>query len=150
MTPSEGLSEVEEEDEEDFEKVANPYLDKTNVPKGAEAGTEDVLGTGPSTIRRTKPGAGQTRVRKREAKHSAATAGEIDQAGNLARDIDICREVLTMFLSSKMKEAEDMCFDKDPEGNHLYLLSAQGIINGLKVSQLRLLVEARLTRSRAP
>ncbi|EIW69618.1 hypothetical protein TREMEDRAFT_44103 [Tremella mesenterica DSM 1558] len=31
-----------------------------------------------------------------------------------------------------MKEAEDLCFQKDPEGNHLYLQSALGIIDGLK------------------
>lgn len=131
MTPSEGLSEVEEEDEEEEEKVVNPYLDKTNVKKGAQAETGDVMGTGPSTIHRSRPGAGETKVRKREATKAMAT--DFDQAKTLAVDIDTCREILTLFLRSKMKEAEDMCFEKDPEGNHLYLLSAHGIINGLKV-----------------
>lgn len=132
MTPSEGLSEVEEEDEEEAERVDNPYLDKTNVPKGAEAETGDVMGTGPSTIRRTRPAAGETKVRKRAPTKALAT--DFDQSKTLAKDIDNCREILTLFLRSKMKEAEDMCFDMDPDGTHLYMLSAHGIINGLKVS----------------
>lgn len=131
LTPDEGLSEVEEEDEEQEEtKVTNPTLDATNVPKGAEAATGDVLGTGPSTIRRSKPSAGETRVRTRSG---VKVQANFDQAAVLGADIDACREILTLFLTSKMREAEEMCFKKDPDGNHMYLLSAHSIINGLKV-----------------
>ena len=129
LTPTEGLSEVEEEDEED-EGVTNSTLEATNVKKGALASEGDVLGTGPSTIRRSKPSAGETRVRKRAG---TKTTVNFDQEACLGKDIDLCREILTLFLTSKMKEAEDMCFDTDPDGNHLYLISAHGIINGLKV-----------------
>ena len=58
----------------------------------------------------------------------------VDQAGLLFPDLAICREILTLFLTSKMKEAEDLCFEKDPDGTHLYMNSAHSIIQGLKVS----------------
>ena len=132
LTPDEGLSEVEEADEEEEErpKVTNPTLDATNVSKGSEAATGDVLGTGPSTIRRSKPSAGETKVRTRTG---ARVPAAFSQSTVLGADIDACREILTLFLTSKMKEAEEMCFKKDPDGNHMYLLSAHSIINGLKV-----------------
>jgi hypothetical protein len=134
LTPDEGLSEVEEEDEEDEEPVVkNPTLDATNVEKGAKATGKDVSGTGLSTVRRSKPAQGETRVRKRAAT-SKVSALEIDQAALLAPDLESCRQILTLFLTSQMKQAEDMCFDKDPDGNHLYLISAHGIINALKVN----------------
>ena len=138
LTPSEGLSEVEEEDEEEEEEkpegavVVDPLLTKNNVKKGARADTSDVLGTGPSIVHRTRPLVSETKVRKRtlaKMKHPDPK----EQSAALANDIDICREVLRLFLTSHMKEAEDLCFEKDPEGNRLYLISAQGIINALKV-----------------
>ncbi|ORX39801.1 hypothetical protein BD324DRAFT_615036 [Kockovaella imperatae] len=129
-TPPDGLSEVEEEDEEVPERV-DPTLDKTNVTKGAVASSSDVAGTGRSTIRRFKAVNPETRVRKR-ASTKLSDITSFSQDKELAKDLDICREVLTLFLTSHMKEAEEMCFDKDPEGSHLYLMSAHGIINGLK------------------
>ena len=134
LTPSEGLSEVEEEPDESG-AVANPTLDETNVEKGAVAGNGDVGKTGPgtSTIRRTMPKASETHVRRRiaTAKHDAMT---VDQAEVLPRDLDVCREALRLFLTSQIKEAEDLCIDKDPDGNHLYLISGHAIIQALKVS----------------
>ena len=129
-TPSEGLSEVEEEDEESPE--VDPNLDKTNVGKGAVSNATNIAGTGKSTIHRYRAVNAETRVRKREPTKGAAAA--FSQEDGLAQDLDTCRQVLTLFLTSKMKEAEEMCFDKDPEGSHLYLMSAHGIINGLKAS----------------
>lgn len=129
LTPSEGLSEVEEEDEPEPVPQA-AAIDIKEPINSSPPDAPDVLGTGPSTIRRTKPSAGETKVRRRTAKSHAL---DFDQAESLATDIDICRQILTLFLTSKMKEAEDMCFETDPDGNHLYLISAHGIINGLKV-----------------
>ena len=133
LTPSEGLSEVEEEDEDgDGTAEVDRNLDKTNVTKGAMAVTGDISGTGKSTIKRTRAKEGTTHVRKREVT-TRSSALAVDQAAVLSTDLDICRQVLSLFLTSKMKEAEDLCFEKDPDANHLYLLSAHGIINGLKV-----------------
>ena len=137
-TPSEGLSEVEEEDED----AVDPNLDKTNVAKGtSSSASKDIAGTGKSTIRRHKPSGEETRVKKRLAT-TKVSALSFDQDGSLGTDLEVCRQVLTLFLTSKMKEAEALCYEKDPDANHLYLLSANGIINGLKVSFLT----ARLLR----
>lgn len=135
-TPSEGLSEVEEDDEED--DVPPPrYQTHTQqtLPKGdrkePEIDSEDVLGTGPSTVRRTKTGNKTQVVRNLHASKESALS--IDQAKILAPDLDACRQVLTLFLTSRMREAEEQCREGDPEGNRLYMLSAGGIIQALKV-----------------
>ena len=140
-TPSEGLSEVEEDDEEDEVAVPPPrYQSHTQQtqktpPKGdrkePEIDSEDVLGTGPSTVKRTKTGNKTQVVRNLHASKESALS--IDQAKILAPDLDACREVLTLFLTSRMREAEEQCREGDPEGNRLYMLSAGGIIQALKV-----------------
>lgn len=109
----------------------NPALDENNVEKGATASSGDILGTGPSTIRRTKPVQSTTRVKPRSTTKMGALS--FDQEKALGPDVDTTREVLRRFLTSQMKEAEDLCFEADPEGNHLYLQSAHGYIQGLKV-----------------
>lgn len=170
-TPSEGLSEVEEEDEsgvlpraangtlrlDDAAQVeaqavqvaalvpvdvvmpqvnlATPHidlaLDKTIVPKGTIAGDRDVAGTGRSTVVRSLPVSTETRVRQRAA--SRAIVAHVDQSSVLAQDIDTCRESLTLFLTSQMKEAEDILYERDTDGNRLYLQSASTILQALKV-----------------
>ena len=160
-TPSEGLSEVEEDDEGEeavivnrqpttktttatatataTEKAALPSdstTEKAAVPPYASSqpviDSEDVLGTGPSTMRRTK----HARITQvvRQLHSSRESALSVNQNGVLAQDLDTCREALTLFLTSQMQKAEKLCTDKDPEANHLYLLSAGGIIQALKVS----------------
>ncbi len=116
-------------------EMTNPTLAATDVVKGASATNADVSGTGRSTIHRNKPVVSETRVRKRAARNKG-DALVVDQAAVLAHDLEICRQVLTLFLTSHMKDAEDMCFDEDPDGNHLYLISGHGIINALKVGLL--------------
>jgi hypothetical protein len=153
-TPSEGLSEVEEDDEEEEAVIVNRESATTSSPtttsstavttatdkaSATEAGTgpvidsEDVLGTGPSTMRRTK----HARITQvvRHLHSSKESALSIDQNALLAPDLDTCREALTLFLTSQMQKAEHLCTEKDPDANHLYLLSAGGIIQALKVSQ---------------
>ena len=110
----------------------NPALNATNVSKGATASTSNILGTGPSTIRRSKPIQSTTRVKPRTTTKSGALS--FDQEKALGPDVDTTREVLRRFLTSQMKEAEDLCYEADPEGNHLYLQSAHGYIQALKVS----------------
>ncbi|WVQ98662.1 hypothetical protein IAU59_005793 [Kwoniella sp. CBS 9459] len=176
LTPSEGLSEVEEEDENEVETPSavaavaatripavtdttstaalppsanandtptealvsdavdgetQPHIEPTNVEKGARAQEDDVCGTGPSTIKRNKPTIAQTKV-VRHVTGSKAGALAVDQDAVLAKDIDTCREALTLFLTSRMKEAEEYCMEKEGEGHHMYLQSAQGIIQALK------------------
>jgi hypothetical protein len=155
-TPSEGLSEVEEDDEEEEAVIVPRQSATTSSPTttsstgvatatdtdkasttGAGTGpvidSEDVLGTGPSTMRRTK----HARITQvvRHLHSSKESALSIDQNALLAPDLDTCREALTLFLTSQMQKAEHLCTEKDPDANHLYLLSAGGIIQALKVSQ---------------
>jgi hypothetical protein len=150
-TPSEGLSEVEEDDEDVEEEavivnrqsattgsstIAPSIAATTITDKASTTGpvidSEDVLGTGPSTMRRTK----HARITQvvRHLHSSKESALSIDQNALLAPDLDTCREALTLFLTSQMQKAEHLCTEKDPDANHLYLLSAGGIIQALKVS----------------
>jgi hypothetical protein len=151
-TPSEGLSEVEEDDEDADEEAVivnrksatSTATTTTTTPSEKEkvvpsphpgsksmVDSEDVLGTGPSTMRRTK----HARITQvvRHLHSSKESALSIDQNALLAPDLDTCREALTLFLTSQMQKAEKLCTEKDPEANHLYLLSAGGIIQALKV-----------------
>ncbi|OCF35432.1 hypothetical protein I317_04948 [Kwoniella heveanensis CBS 569] len=113
------------------EGETKPHIEPTNVEKGARAQEDDVCGTGPSTIKRNKPTIAQTKV-VRHVAASKAGALSVDQSAVLAKDIDTCREALTLFLTSRMKEAEEYCLEKEGEGHHMYLQSAQGIIQALK------------------
>lgn len=110
-----------------------PQSAAANAEERADPDTHDVSGTGTSTMHRSIPTSGEAIKVRRRAPTSKSDALHVDQTAVLHGDLDICRTILTLFLTSKMKEAEDMCFDKDPDGNHLYLISAHGIINGMKV-----------------
>ncbi|WWD01496.1 hypothetical protein V866_008440 [Kwoniella sp. B9012] len=170
LTPSEGLSEVEEgdEDEEDHNAEAKkkhekdillaasskndstlPPLtsnsatqgqgqsiaDSSQVAKGTVVSQEkDVYGTGPSTIKRSKPSIQETKVQSRQGGLHATKAGAlaVDQDGVLVKDLEICRQALSLFLTSHMKEAEVYLEEREQEGQHLYIQSAQGIIEALK------------------
>lgn len=131
-TPDEGLSEIGEDDEETAKTpvIRDQQLGVNNVEKGAVAETDDVCGTGPSTIHRHKVVSGTT-VRQRIQASKSAVAS-VDQNKYLAPDIEVCRECLTLFLTSKMREAEELVLGKDPEGTRLYTQSAHSIISGLK------------------
>ncbi|WVW83205.1 hypothetical protein I302_105223 [Kwoniella bestiolae CBS 10118] len=164
LTPSEGLSEVEEGDEEeennkdlqakkekDVLAVAGEssqppptynaatqgqsIADSSQVTKGTIISQEkDVCGTGPSTIKRSKPSIQQTKVQSRQGGIHATKAGAlaVDQDGVLGKDLEICRQALSLFLTSHMKEAEVYLEEREQEGQHLYIQSAQGIIESLK------------------
>lgn len=57
---------------------------------------------------------------------------DINQGAVLAHDLDLCREVLRLFLESRMKECEDGLRDGDPDNNHLYLQVGNTILSALK------------------
>ena len=146
-TPSEGLSEIEEEAEDGDAILAGTArkpasqpeaLDAHNVDKGSRASEGDVVGTGPSTIRRTMAKSTKTKVQRR-AVTSKSEALAVDQSKVLVEDIDTCRQVLTLFLTSKMKESEELCDAKNPEGNRMYLQNAHSIIEALKVDSAALI-----------
>jgi hypothetical protein len=107
-------------------------LDPNNVVKGKLSNMADVLGTGPSTLRRSQAQVTDMKVKARAI--SKADALSIDQSALLGADVDTTRELLALFLRSKMREAEEVCIEKDPEGNHLYLQVAYCIFQALKVS----------------
>lgn len=139
MTPSEGLSEVEEGDEDDDEAGAfgrpRPVVAAAPVSATTRTTTKK-RGDGPPggepSIRRHTITAPPTKVKKRDI--TPANALSIDQAAVLGKDLDSCREILSLFLRSQMRAAEERCEALDPHGNRLYLQSAHGIIQSLKVS----------------
>jgi hypothetical protein len=57
----------------------------------------------------------------------------IDQTAVLGADVDTTRELLVLFLRSQMREAEEVCQRKDPDGVHLYLQVAYCIFQAIKV-----------------
>lgn len=159
LTPSEGLSEVEEGDEDEGvvgpvvpvntstpknvlaahsdvnDPKVNPTNDKPfdadNVHKGSLSTTGDVLGTGPSTLRRSRAAIIEVTVKQRTHKPDPHS---IDQTAVLGEDVDTTRELLVLFLRSQMREAEEVCAQKDPEGVHMYLQVAYCIFQAIKVS----------------
>ncbi|KAL7422267.1 hypothetical protein Q5752_002913 [Cryptotrichosporon argae] len=138
LSAEEGLSEVEEEDEEDAAAPVNGHGHggaATNGPAtGAAADCARELDpTGPTgtlKVRRYQV-SDETKV-ERQQFMQRANPHSIDQAAVLGADIDVCREALTLFLSSRMREGELLIEAKDPDGTHLYLMSAMGIIQSLK------------------
>lgn len=130
-TPSEGLSDLEEEDEdEEAPQKANGHSGKAFPGVAVAAIPQDKLSStfseGPKVTRSKASGAKVSKHRKQ------GNPADVDQAACLARDLDTCREVLSLFLRSRMKESEMLLETSDPNNNHLYLQSGNGIIQTLK------------------
>jgi hypothetical protein len=162
LTPDEGLSEVEEEEEEDElppmaitppVQAVRPVqsvqpvqpstiaTDATPIPASvplAKVGVsefDNYANTGPSTIHRTPTTVRDETayIRKRVAS-SKSDALKINQFAVLSGDVDTCRKALTLFLTSRMRAAEDILMENDPDNNHLYLMNGHALLEGLKVS----------------
>lgn len=146
LTPTEGLSEIGEGDEEETAMRAGLPVNtvpakqtlashaKVNDPKThtLEKSTEkDILGTGPSTLRRSTAAITEVSVKARHIDKAGLFA--IDQSAVLGQDVDTTRELLVLFLRSQMREAEEVCLEKDPDCNHLYLQVAYCIFQAIKV-----------------
>ncbi|BEI96809.1 hypothetical protein CcaverHIS631_0203980 [Cutaneotrichosporon cavernicola] len=147
-TPSEGLSDLEEEPEEEDDvktpagselpnghgaAVASTTAMSVEAPAGTAAsigGAAPIDPASDSGPKVTRSAAGAAKVVNREYKRG--NPSDIDQAAALAPDLDICREVLRLFLTSKMKESEDMLVAADPENKHMYLQSGHSVIQALK------------------
>lgn len=126
-TPSEGLSDLAEEDEEDEDRdlAKKPSAIPAFAANGnGKASTAD---NGPKVYRSK---AGAAKVTHQPFKRGDPLA--IDQTATLPRDLDICRKVITLFLSSQMLEAEQELIDNDPQNNHLYLQTGHSLIQCLK------------------
>lgn len=134
QTPTEGLSEVEEGDEvpEANGNLSEPALKQKAPISPPDDGHVNSIALPATTIHRSQPTASASaipRVQASKAGHSQV----IDQASVLQADLRLCSQILTLFLTSQMKEAEELCYREDPERQHMYLLSAGSIMNGLKV-----------------
>ncbi|GMK59553.1 hypothetical protein CspeluHIS016_0801590 [Cutaneotrichosporon spelunceum] len=140
-TASEGLSDLEEEPEEEEEDTKQPS--GRAMPNGH--GATAVVGTGAAAGIVGAANPLQSSDSGPKVKRSAAPAAKVDnrdfkrgnplginQAEALAPDLDVCREVLRLFLTSKMKESEEMLIAADPESNHMYLQSGHSVIQALK------------------
>jgi hypothetical protein len=150
-TPSEGLSEVEEgdEEEEDSTTVAtNKLSNKLTAPTNGSASgpspspypSSIAPSVAASTLTATSANGGP-KVRRSKAAGAKVAPGAsfrrgdalaVDQAAGLAPDLELCREALSLFLSSRMREAEDLLDSKDPNNNHLYLQIGHSLIQSLK------------------
>jgi hypothetical protein len=142
-TPSEGLSDLEEEPEEEEKKpnktnghareasaATAPSVAGTTATAASIVGAAPIVPSSDSGPKVTRSAAGAAKVVNREYKRGNPL--DIDQAAALAPDLDLCREVLGLFLTSKMKESEDMLVAADPENKHMYLQSGHCVIQALK------------------
>lgn len=118
-TPSEGLSDLEEEDED--EEGTGTAASKANGNGSATKSTR---------LKLYRSEAGAAKVTHQPFKRGDPLA--INQTAALAPDLDVCRAVITLFLSSKMREAEDLLVAKDADNNHLYLQMGHSLIQCLK------------------
>jgi len=164
-TPSEGLSEVEEEDEDLEEDTVSAIASKLESKKDKLQTTPPAVGDSlhpssaandslhpnsagdinapllsPASItpsmsssmtRVSRFKAGEAKV-DHAAQFKRGDPLVIDQAGLLAKDLDLCRTALTLFLSSRMRESEEILAQNDPDNNHLYLQNGHGLIQSLK------------------
>jgi tetratricopeptide (TPR) repeat protein len=145
MTPSEGLSEVEEEEDEEEEdpKASGAYRQvsgKFAAGNGsAAAGADSTAASSTLASELAVP----TGPRLRRSKASAATVNKsvdikfgdplaVDQAEALPGDLELCRKAITLFLSSQMREAEELITQNDPNHNRMYMQSGHGLVESLK------------------
>ncbi|KAJ9112825.1 hypothetical protein QFC20_002153 [Naganishia adeliensis] len=149
-TPLDGLSEVEEEEEEedadDFEE--QPTLSKLSA-KSPVHSTSNV-GQNNSTMQLPAHDSGISRsnsshkvrraavesvdvVRAPRAKHANVVPMSMEQQAEcLDSDIVKCQEIIYLFLTSRMREAEAKALAADPEGQHMYIGNASCVIQAIK------------------
>lgn len=147
-TPDEGLSEVEEEDEDEVNAIernaATNGVAAAPVNGSVSTSKPPTVNGAPTTSRKASTASmtslGIPKLHRYQAtgakvnppKMEYGNPKDVDQAACLAPDLDTCREALSLFLSSKMKESENLLAEKDPKNNHLYLQSGHGLIQSLK------------------
>lgn len=156
-TPAEGLSEVEEEDEdEDIPRPAHsrsatateagpksslptpavatasapPAYDKT----GSGVSNDDLKRTTSSAVieRATVDSKPDLKAGPRVQTHNPSAYTDLDQNAALQPDVQKCKQIIHLFLTSRMKEAEAFCQESDPDGVHMYIGNASAVIQAIK------------------
>ncbi|GHJ86750.1 hypothetical protein NliqN6_3152 [Naganishia liquefaciens] len=148
-TPLEGLSEVEEEEEDDdddgdFAAKSGPSAapPPAYISHGAP-GTKER-----SSYKQLKANDDDTKHKVRRAPvdvvkpdvvHGPRLRGAHvtpmsmeQQAECLDSDIKKCQEIIHLFLTSRMREAEALAHAADPEGQHMYIGNASCVIQAIK------------------
>ncbi|KAJ9104236.1 hypothetical protein QFC19_004053 [Naganishia cerealis] len=149
-TPMDGLSEVEEEDEEEENgkrhsivhqsaiKAPWPTQEKGIVIENSHTPLHDTAGIpqddSSHEVRRATVVSEITDVAKTpRARHGqVATMTMEQQAECLDADIIKCQEIIHLFLTSRMREAEAKALAADPEGSHMYIGNASCVIQAIK------------------
>lgn len=111
-TPTDGLSEVAEEDEAQDTDVALDGADDKSVRRAQVSASPSVLAS--------------------HIHHRPRGATPIDQSAFLRDDIAVCAQAVGLFLTSRMKEAETLVYESDPEAQHMYVQNAGAVIQAIK------------------
>lgn len=172
-TPLDGLSEVEEEDEDEDE---DDFRQRRTAPKRSDVpdvstvdaaliDSKEQLPAYDSGIHRSHSNHKVRRatvesvdvVRAPRNKHANVTPMTAEQQAEcLDDDIVKCQEIIYLFLTSRMREAEAKAHAADPEGQHMYIGNASCVIQAIKsmmtfdIEDLRSALEiARITSALA-
>jgi hypothetical protein len=171
-TPLDGLSEVEEEEEDDDEddlRVQSTTSKPSGVPDKSTFNvalndSKEQLPAYDSGIYRSHSNHKVRRaavesvdvVRAPRSKATVAPMSAEQQAECLDADIVKCQEIIYLFLTSRMREAEAKAHAADPDGQHMYIGNASCVIQAIKsmmtfdIEDLRSALEiARITSALA-
>ncbi|KAJ9119540.1 hypothetical protein QFC22_003249 [Naganishia vaughanmartiniae] len=148
-TPMDGLSEVEEEDEDDehgkrYSVMRQPSargLESLQDSRDVDASNSPIQGRpSPSRVesshqvRRAPVESVITDVSKTpRARHGQVSTMTMEQQAEcLDSDIVKCQEIIYLFLTSHMREAEAKALAADPDGSHMYIGNASCVIQAIK------------------
>ncbi len=151
-TPPEGLSEVEEEDNEESEEERRSLGSPrdavgTGKPNGIDHKANGVARGAGAAAAASDLDAGEPEIHRAIVDTTTSVssaplapslpAGHIrlttaEQAAGLAQDIQSCQHVIELFLTSRMKEAERFAYAQDPTGEKMYLQNAAAVIQCIK------------------
>jgi hypothetical protein len=150
-TPAEGLSEVEEENEDDdIPRPANTdrartantaavnqrsgeMLDKPPVARVASSLTRpDLARHASSSVIERATVASQPDMSNVPNVQTHNPNAYIDVKQDIQSDVQKCKEVIHLFLTSRMKEAEALCREADPNGVRMYIGNASAVIQAIK------------------
>ncbi|KAJ9096328.1 hypothetical protein QFC21_005148 [Naganishia friedmannii] len=149
-TPMDGLSEVEEENEDEehgkrHSIIRQPSARGVASPQEVSRHVDDSHSPIPGRpspsraesshqVRRAPVESVITDVSKTpRARHGQVSTMTMDQQAEcLDSDIVKCQEIIHLFLTSRMREAEAKAFAADPDGSHMYIGNASCVIQAIK------------------
>lgn len=154
-TPLDGLSEVEEEEEDDDDDDDDAEGPPAYASAHARPSLPGKASSGKTTGLKNHSQDGRSLAHDDETKHKVRRA-PVDvvkpdvvrgprmrgvhvtpmpmeqQAECLDSDIKKCQEIIHLFLTSRMREAEALALAADPEGQHMYIGNASCVIQAIK------------------